>query len=110
MTLRRACTSFGLPERINFTHGTSFMDHTSASPLHTLLHLWLIALGIVVRFTRKRRPTDHAVVERTHQTLAAQALVGQPYAGGKALWGGVGRVAGGAEHGVAHPRWGSSRR
>jgi hypothetical protein len=86
LTLRRAFTSFGLPERITFDHGTSFIDHTSASPFPTLLHLWLIALGIVVLFTRKRRPTDHAVVERTHQTLAAQALVGQTYADGDALW------------------------
>lgn len=86
LTLRRAFTNFGLPERITFDHGTSFIDHTSASPFPTLLHLWLIALGIVVLFTRKRRPTDHALVERTHQTMAAQALVGQSFADGNALW------------------------
>ena len=85
LTLRRAFTSFGLPERITFDHGTSFIDHTSASPFPTLLHLWLIALGIVVLLTRKRRPTDHALVERTHQTMCGQALVGQQYADAEAL-------------------------
>jgi hypothetical protein len=86
LTLRRAFTSFGLPQHITFDHGTSFIDHTSASPFPTLLHLWLIALGIAVRFTRKRRPTDHAVVERTHQTMRAQALTGQSDTDAAALW------------------------
>jgi len=89
LTLRRAFTNFGLPERITFDHGTSFIDHTSASPFPTLLHLGLIALGIVVLFIRKRRPTDHALVERTHQTVAAQALVGQTYADEDALGAGL---------------------
>ena len=38
------------------------------------IHLWLIALGVHVVFTRKRRPTDHAIVERHHQTMEGQVL------------------------------------
>jgi hypothetical protein len=39
-----------------------------------------------VRFTRKRCPTDHAIIERTHQTMTAQALLGQAYPSHSALW------------------------
>lgn len=89
LTLRRAFTSFGLPEQITFDHGTGFIDHTSASPFPTLLHLWLLALGVWVCFTRVRRPTDHALVERTHQTMAGQALEGQTWTDAAALWAGL---------------------
>jgi hypothetical protein len=41
--------------------------------------VWLLALGVQVRFTRKRCPTDHANTLRTHQTMTAQALLGQTY-------------------------------
>ena len=89
LTLRRAFTSFGLPERITFDHGTGCIDHTSASPFPTLLHLWLTALGVQVCCTRVRRPTDHALVERTHQTLDGQAKAGQTWADAAALWAGL---------------------
>ena len=59
--LRRAFTSSGLPERLTFDHGSAFVDNTTPSPFPTLLHLWLLALGIEVCFTRKRRPTEHAI-------------------------------------------------
>ena len=39
-----------------------------------------------MRFTRKRCPTDHAIIERTHQTMTAQALLGQTYPSHAALW------------------------
>jgi transposase-like protein len=86
LTLRRAFTNFGLPERITFDHGSAFIDNTTPSPFPTLLHLWLLALGLVVLFTRKRRPTDHALIERTHQTITGQALLGQSYADQARLW------------------------
>ena len=60
-------------------HGTVFYDNTTPSPFPTRLHLWLLALGVQVRFTRKRCPTDHANTLRTHQTMTAQALLGQTY-------------------------------
>ncbi len=73
LSLRRAFLTYGLPETLTLDHGTVFYDNTTPSPFPTRLHLWLLALGIQVRFTRKRCPTDHAIIERTHQTMTAQA-------------------------------------
>ncbi len=89
VVLRRAFTSTGLPDQISFDHGSTFYDNTTASPFPTLLHLWLLALGVLVRFTRKRRPTDHALVERTHQTMTQQALAGQTWPDLSTLWAGM---------------------
>lgn len=89
LTLRRAFLTYGLPETLTLDHGTVFYDNTPPSPFPTRLHLWLLALGIQVRFTRKRCPTDHAIIERTHQTMTAQALLGQTYPSPSALWSGL---------------------
>jgi transposase InsO family protein len=89
LMLRRAFLTVGLPKRITLDHGTVFYDNTSPSPFPTRLHLWLLALGIDVCFTRKRCPTDHAKIERTHQTITAQALLGQAYPSPSALWAGL---------------------
>ena len=89
LMLRRAFLTTGLPRRITFDHGTVFYDNTSPSPFPTRLHLWLLALGIDVCFTRKRCPTDHAKIERTHQTMTLQALLGQHWSDQSALWAGL---------------------
>ncbi len=89
LMLRRAFLTMGLPRRITLDHGTVFYDNTSASPFPTRLHLWLLALGIDVCFTRKRCPTDHAKIERTHQTMTLQALLGQRWPNQTALWAGL---------------------
>lgn len=89
LMLRRAFLTTGLPRRISFDHGTVFYDNTSPSPFPTRLHLWLLALGIEVCFTRKRCPTDHAKIERTHQTMTLQALLGQYWPDQTALWAGL---------------------
>jgi hypothetical protein len=89
LMLRRAFLTMGLPRRITFDHGTVFYDNTSPSPFPTRLHLWLLALGIDVCFTRKRCPTDHAKIERTHQTMTLQALLGQHWQDQAALWAGL---------------------
>ncbi len=89
LTLRRAFLTYGLPQTLTLDHGTVFYDNTTPSPFPTRLHLWLLALGIQVRFTRKRCPTDHAIIERTHQTMTAQALVGQTYPSRCALCAGL---------------------
>src|SRR6266566_1212216 len=89
LTLRRAFLTYGLPEILTLDHGTVFYDNTTPSPFPTRLHLWLLALGVQVRFTRKRCPTDHAIIERTHQTMTAQALLGQNYPSSAALWAGL---------------------
>jgi transposase len=89
LMLRRAFAVYGLPRRISFDHGSVFFDNTTASPFPTRLHLWLIALGVAVIFTRKRQPTDHALIERTHQTMTWQALLGQSWTDQAALWSGL---------------------
>jgi transposase InsO family protein len=89
LMLRRAFLTTGLPRHISFDHGTVFYDNTSRSPFPTRLHLWLLALGVEVNFTRKRCPTDHAKIERTHQTMTLQALLGQTWPDPTALWAGL---------------------
>ena len=89
LVLRRAFTTFGLPERVTLDHGCAFYDNTCPSPYPTRLHLWLLALGVEVLFTRKRCPTDHALIERTHQTMSGQALKGQSWSDQAALWAGL---------------------
>jgi transposase InsO family protein len=89
LMLRRAFLMTGLPRRISLDHGTVFYDNTSPSPFPTRLHLWLLALGIDVCFTRKRCPTDHAKIERTHQTMTLQALLGQRWSDQATLWTGL---------------------
>jgi hypothetical protein len=89
LMLRRAFACYGLPRRISFDHGSVFFDNTTASPFPTRLHLWLIALGVEVIFTRKRQPTEHALIERTHQTMTWQALLGQTWTDQAALWSGL---------------------
>lgn len=86
LALRRSFSQFGLPVRITVDHDSVFYDNTSPSPFPTRLHLWLVALGIEVAFISKPPPQAHAMIERTHQTLSAQALTGQCYERLAALW------------------------
>jgi len=89
LVLRRAFLTTGLPRRLSFDRGTVFFDNTTTSPFPTRLHLWLLGLGVEVSFTRIRRPTDHAQVERLHQTMTLQALLGQAWSDAPALWVGL---------------------
>jgi hypothetical protein len=41
---------------LTLDHGTVFYDNTTPSPFPTTLHLWLLALGVQVRFTRHPMP------------------------------------------------------
>ena len=78
--LRRAFTRYGLPEQISLDHDSAFYDNKSASPFPSVIHLWLIGLGVQVRFIHKRPPLEHSRIERHHQTLAGQAFAGQTFA------------------------------
>ena len=78
--LRRAFVRYGLPEQISLDHDSAFYDNKSASPFPSRIHLWLIALGVEVRFIHKRPPLEHARIERHHQTIAWQAFEGQTFA------------------------------
>jgi hypothetical protein len=85
LVLRRAFVNYGLPERISLDHDGVFYDNTSPSPFPSTLHLWLIALGIEVRFIEKQPPAEHSVIERGHQTVTQQAIAGQTFTDGLAL-------------------------
>lgn len=78
--LRRAMVRYGMPEQISLDHDSAFYDNKSASPFPSRIHLWLLALGIQVRFIHKRPPLEHAHIERHHQTIARQAFEGQAFA------------------------------
>ena len=77
LALRRAFFCFGKPLVISLDHDSAFFDNTTPSPFPSSLHLWLIALGIEVRFLEHRPPREHAFIERSHQIIYRQALQGQ---------------------------------
>lgn len=78
--LRQAFTRYGLPERVSFDHDTAFYDNVSSSPFPTRGHQWLIGLGVEVRFITQPPPREHGRIERAHQTMNRQALLGQQFA------------------------------
>ena len=77
LALRRAFFCFGKPLVISLDHDSAFFDNTTPSPFPSPLHLWLIALGIEVRFLEHRPPREHACIERSHQIIHRQAVQGQ---------------------------------
>ena len=77
LILRWAFLQYGLPKQITLDHDSAFFDNTCLSPFPSRLHLWLIALGVGVRFIEKPPPIEHARIERHHQTMSAQAITGQ---------------------------------
>lgn len=77
--LRLAFIEFGLPKGIQTDHESIFYENKSKSPFPTVLHLWLISLGISQVFSRIHQPTDQAHVERMHQTIENQAIRGMSY-------------------------------
>jgi transposase len=85
LALRQAFTRYGLPERISLDKDSVFHDPACASPYPTRLHLWLIALGMQVRFIEAPPPAEHSVIERNHQTVTLQAVTGQAFTQGLAF-------------------------
>ena len=84
--LRLAFTRWGLPKQLQVDHESVFFDNKTKSPFPTLLHLWLLALGVELRFARVRRPTDQGMTERSHQLWNAQVVQGQTFANWQALY------------------------
>jgi transposase len=80
LALRRAFLRFGRPHGLSLDHDACFYDSTSASPYPSRLHLWLLALGVPVRFIGVRRPTEHGFIENEHQIMTHQAVTGQTLA------------------------------
>jgi hypothetical protein len=79
LIFRQAFAQYGLPEQISLDHDSVFYDNQTNSPFPTVLHLWLIGLGIAVRFIHQPPPTEHAQIERTHQLVTQQAVLGQSF-------------------------------
>ncbi len=79
LALRRAFLRFGRPQGLSLDHDSCFYDSTSPSPYPTRLHLWLLALGVTVRFIGVRRPSQHGFIENEHQIVTRQALAGQHF-------------------------------
>jgi hypothetical protein len=79
LALRRAMLRFGRPLRLSLDHDSVFYDTKSASPYPSRLHLWAIALGMEVVFIHEGRPTEHGFIERTHQIVDDQALLGREF-------------------------------
>ena len=77
--LRLTFMEYGIPECIQVDRAAVFYDNRSKSPFPTRFHLWLIALGIDLCFSRPRMPTDQAIVERCHQLWDQQCLQGQTF-------------------------------
>jgi transposase len=84
--LRLAFTDFGMPECIQVDRAAVFYDNKAKSPFPTRFHLWLIALGIDLCFSRPRMPTDQAIAERSHQLWDQQCLLGQTFISWDALF------------------------
>lgn len=74
MAVRLGFLEFGLPKKIQTDHASAFYDNHSKSPFPTRFHLWLIALGIQLVYSRVHRPTDQAKVERAHEILFNQTV------------------------------------
>jgi transposase len=85
LALRRAMLRFGRPKRLSLDHDSAFYDNKSASPYPSRLHLWALALGIEVVFIHAGRPTEHGFIERTHQIVDDQALLGREFADATAI-------------------------
>ena len=77
--LRLAFAEFGLPEQISLDHDTVFVGTNAHSPFPTSFLMWLLALGVKVRFIKAPPPREHARVEGRHALHFAQALEGRKF-------------------------------
>jgi transposase len=79
IALRLAFSDWGLPHHLQVDHESIFYDNRSKSPFPTRLHLWLVALGIGLTYSRVCRPTDQGLTERSHQLWTDQVIEGQTF-------------------------------
>lgn len=84
--LRLAFADWGLPQTLQVDHESVFYDNKSKSPFPTLLHLWLLALGVTLHFGRLGRATDQGMTERSHQLWEGQVVQGATFANWQALY------------------------
>ena len=77
--LRQVFTQWGLPDAIRMDRDSLFVGSARLEWPGTLL-LWLVGLGIQPLINRAFRPTDNAMVERSHRTWKGDVLVGGRFA------------------------------
>lgn len=77
--LRLAFLKWGMPSALQVDHESVFFDNKTRSPFPTLIHLWLVALGIRMHFSRVHQPKDQGMTERSHQIWEQQVLAGQRF-------------------------------
>jgi len=76
--LRQAFTPWGLPDAIRMDRDPLFIGSSHLDWPGTLL-LWLVGLGIQPIINRAYRPTENAMIERSHQTWRSDVLAGRPF-------------------------------
>ncbi|MEM9920971.1 MAG: hypothetical protein AAF990_22920 [Bacteroidota bacterium] len=85
-SLRLAFEQWGLPRSIRVDKESVFYENTSRSPFPQQLHMWLLSLGVELCFLTKAPPQQNAIIERSHQTMDKQVMIGQSYQSWKQLW------------------------
>lgn len=73
--LRQVFSQWGLPDAIRMDRDPLFVGSTRLQWPSTLL-LWLVGLDVQPIINRAYRPTDNAMVERSHRTWNGDVLVG----------------------------------
>ncbi len=85
LVLRQAFLTWGLPDHLAVDRDSVFYDNSSPSPFPTRLHLWLLALDVVLVIGPPGRPTVRATIERAHQLWYHQVVEGQTFPTWEAL-------------------------
>jgi len=86
MVFRLTATLWGLCDRLYVDRDSIFYDNGSKSPFPTRFHLWLLSLGVELIIGPAHCPTERGMIERGHQTWAAQVVQGQCFADWDALY------------------------
>lgn len=84
--LRLSFQEWGLSRVVQVDKDSVFRENRSKSPFPKLVHLWLIGLGVELCFIKKAPPQQNATVERSHQTMERQTILGQEYGAWKPLF------------------------
>lgn len=76
--LRQVFTQWGLPDAIRMDRDSLFVG-SSRLEWPGFLLLWLVGLAVQPSINRAYRPTDNAMVERSHRTWQGDVLVGSHF-------------------------------
>lgn len=85
--MRLAFEEYGLPLGIQVDKDSVFIDSTSGSPFPSQVYLFLIGLGVKFCFITVPPPYKQSTVERSHQTMEIQVIMGKEYENWQSLYG-----------------------